>query len=66
MFSQTEPSSIVEAPKCQVENKHREEWLKYKGMDTFDAMKLYIEKVQELALIHSESTPEEKTGNAAD
>ena len=36
----------------KVENTQRLEWLKYKGMDTFDAMQLYIEKVKELAQIY--------------
>lgn len=37
-----------------VENKQREEWLKHKGMDTFVAMQLYIEKVKELAQVYAE------------
>lgn len=43
-----------EAKNSDIENKQREEWLKHKGMDTFDAMKLYIEKVKELAKIYPE------------
>ena len=44
---------VEEARKSPIENKQREEWLKYKGMDTFEAMQLYIEKVRELAQIYS-------------
>lgn len=44
----------AEAKKSQVENSQRAEWLKYKGMDTFEAMKLYIEKVKLLASIYPE------------
>lgn len=45
---------LPEARKGDLENKQRAEWLKYKGMDTFDAMQLYIEKVKELAQVYSE------------
>jgi hypothetical protein len=50
--------SPVEAKKCEVENTQRAEWLKHKGMDTFDAMQLYIDKVRELAKVYSERQPE--------
>lgn len=43
-----------EASKSELENKQRSDWLKFKGMDTFDAMKLYIEKVKELAQVYCE------------
>lgn len=46
---QTTPT---EAKKSPIENRQREEWLKFKGMDTFEAMKLYIEKVKQLAEIY--------------
>lgn len=32
--------------------RQHQEWLKYKGMDTFEAMQLYMEKVKELAEIY--------------
>lgn len=40
---------------------HREEWLKHKGMDIIDAMKLYIDKVQELCAVYGTTEkPEEE------
>lgn len=39
----------TESKRNEVENRQRAEWLKHKGMDTFDAMQLYIERVRELA-----------------
>lgn len=42
----------LEAKRGDIENKQRSEWLKYKGMDTFEAMQLYIEKVEELAKVY--------------
>lgn len=46
--------SNSESKKNETENQQRAEWLKHKGMDTFEAMQLYIEKVKGLA----ESYPE--------
>lgn len=37
-----------------MEKTQRAEWLKHKGMDTFEAMQLYIEKVKQLALVYQE------------
>ena len=45
---------LAEAKKNEVENTQRAEWLKHKGMDTFVAMQLYIEKVRELAQVYQE------------
>lgn len=35
-----------------VENQQRDAWLEHKGMDTFDAMQMYIDKVNELAKVY--------------
>uniref|UniRef100_A0A6G1S6R4 Diazepam-binding inhibitor-like 5 n=1 Tax=Aceria tosichella TaxID=561515 RepID=A0A6G1S6R4_9ACAR len=45
---------VEEARKGDLENAQRAEWLKHKGMDTFVAMQLYIEKVRELAKVYQE------------
>lgn len=53
----------------ELENKQRAEWLKFKGMDTFDAMKLYIDKVKELAQVYceiQESVADEKETEPAE
>lgn len=44
--------------KGDLENRNRDEWLKHKGMDPFEAMQLYIEKVKELAQIYPEAIEE--------
>lgn len=63
MFPTTKrPRQMVEARKGEVENNQRREWLKHKGMDTFDAMQLYIEKVKELAQIYSERQIDNNNG----
>lgn len=47
------PISFTEARQKEVvENRQREAWLKYKGMDTFDAMQLYIDTVNKMAKIY--------------
>lgn len=52
-------ASCSEAKNSKIENTQREEWLKHKGMDTFDAMQLYINKVKELAHIYNERQKDE-------
>lgn len=42
----------AEAPRDGIENTQRSEWLKHKGMDPFDAMQLYMDKVKELSQIY--------------
>lgn len=47
-----------EGKRTIVEAKQHKEWLKYKGMDTFEAMKLYMDKVKELVKFYP--APEEE------
>lgn len=43
---------VAEGKMSDLERAQTDEWMKHKGMDTFVAMQLYIEKVKELAQIY--------------
>lgn len=56
-----------EARRDGIENIQRSEWLKHKGMDPFDAMQLYMDKVKELAQIYeAPASPDPEASKASD
>lgn len=42
---------VDEAKKDVRENQNRQAWLKYKGIDTIEAMQMYIDKANELVQV---------------